>query len=164
MPLINPFFGEIDELEALRRDLVLAGLAPEDGQGVASLRCGERMAFSKGDSLTLSAGGAELAAHSPEALLHASVYAASPSAACVVIARSERLHGMLLAGRAPASDAMAPWGSQALAQSLAKLVEAHPADGVIALRGHGSAILIYAPGIEHLRDLIAMLAQGYIPV
>ncbi len=158
-----PADRDMQDLRALRSDLVRAGLAEEDGDGVVSLRCGESFFFD-GDSPACFSISSASGEHSAESLLHAAVYAASSSAACVVLARDSRLHGMLLAGRAPSSDPLAPWGSSALARSLAELVCAHPADGVIALEGHGGSFLLYAPGIDHLRDLLAMLAQGYIPV
>ncbi len=152
-----------EEMDGLFRDLVLAGLADGDGPLVVSVRCGDAFVLSGKDVRTFSSFS-RMAGEDADAVPHAAVYMASSAAGCAAVARNERLHGMLLQGRAPAADPQAPWGSQELLDSLGGLVGAHPADGVIALPGSGAAFLLYGPDISHLRDLLAMLAQGYIPL
>ena len=101
---------------------------------------------------------------SSEAMTHAAVYAASPVAQCVVHAHHHAFFHMLLQGGAPATNPSAAFGTPGMALSVSELVRLHPADGVIAMTGHEDGIILYAPDMGHMRDLLAMLAQGYIPL
>ncbi|WP_298069158.1 class II aldolase/adducin family protein [uncultured Mailhella sp.] len=175
-------------LNDLRSDLVKAGLvgALENGVGFGnvSLRAGEEGAFvisatatghiprltpehyalvSRCDIVGNTVWSCGPARASSESMTHAAVYGAAPGIGCVVHAHHRGLYEQLLAGKAPATDPGAAYGTPAMALSVAALVRAHPADGVIAMTGHQDGFLLYAPGVEHMRDLLAMLAQGYIP-
>ena len=100
---------------------------------------------------------------SSESMTHAAVYDAAPDIRCVVHAHHPGLYGQLLEGRAPATAPDAAYGTPAMARSVADLVRAHPADGVIVMTGHPDGFLLYAPDVDHMRDLLYMLGQGYIP-
>lgn len=183
-----PAHPEWQALNALRTDLVKAGLvgALENGVGFGnvSLRFGEEGAFLI--SATATGHIPELGPEhyalvtrcnieenivwsrgplraSSESMTHAAVYAAAPGIGCVVHAHHRGLYNDLLAGKAPATEAGAAYGTPAMAKSVAALVKAHPADGVLVMTGHPEGFLLYAPNVEHMRELLAMLAQGYIP-
>ena len=176
------------ELNELRSDLVKAGLVGvlENGVGYGnvSLRAeGEGLfmvsATSTGhiaelgpehycmvtacdiDANTVHSCGPMQA--SSESMTHAAVYAASPETGCVIHLHHAGLFGQLLEGQAPATAADAAFGTPAMARSVEELVRRHPAAGIIAMTGHPDGFLMYAPNVAHMRDLLYMLSQGYIP-
>lgn len=100
---------------------------------------------------------------SSEAMTHAAVYEASPVTGCVIHLHHAGLYGQLMAGKAPATAPEAAFGTPDMARSVAELVRQHPADGVIAMTGHPDGFIMYAPDVDHMRDLLYMLSQGYIP-
>ncbi len=178
----------LQELNDLRTDLVRAGLVgvTQDGIGYGnvSLRW-------KGDAFWVTASNTghipelgpegyslvercDIASNtvwsrgvmkaSSESMTHAAVYTSSPSINCVVHVHHNAFYSMLLQGHAPATAPDAAFGTPAMAVSVAELVCRHPEDGVIVMTGHDDGVILYAPGIDHMRDLLAMLAQGYIPL
>ena len=179
---------KLHELNALRTDLVRAGLigvyANGVGYGNVSMRWkGETFlvtATGTGHIPVLTPEGYSLVSQcdfdantvwcegampaSSETMTHAAIYGASSMTACVVHIHHGGMYRMLMEGNAPTTQKDAAFGTPAMAYSVAELVRAHPADGVIAMAGHADGVLLYAPSIEHMRDLLAMLAQGYIPV
>ncbi len=98
-----------------------------------------------------------------ESMTHAAVYEASSVTGCVIHLHHAELYAQLLEGKAPATSPEAAFGTPAMARSVAELVRRHPADGVIAMTGHPDGFIMYAPDIGHMRDLLYMLSQGYIP-
>ncbi|MBR6625333.1 MAG: class II aldolase/adducin family protein, partial [Mailhella sp.] len=100
---------------------------------------------------------------SSESMTHAAVYAASPETGCVIHLHHAGLFGQLIEGQAPATAPDAAFGTPAMARSVEELVRRHPADGIIAMTGHPDGFLMYAPNVAHMRDLLYMLSQGYIP-
>ncbi len=183
-----PAHPEWEDLNRLRSDLARAGLvgALENGVGFGnvSLRFGGEGAFliSAAGTGCIPALGPEHYAlvtrcdiekntvwfrgpmrASSESMTHAAVYTAAPGIACVVHAHHRERYRQLLAGKAPATDARASYGTPDMARSVAALVRAHPADGVIVMTGHSDGFLLYAPNLAHMRDLLAMLSRGYVP-
>ena len=175
-----------EELNALRSDLVRAGLVGvlENGVGYGnvSLRAGQGFvitATATGHIPELGPEGYTLvtrcdidantvwsigpAQASSESMTHAAVYEASPVTNCVIHLHHAGLYGQLLAGKAPATAPDAAFGTPAMARSVAELVRLHPADGVIAMTGHPDGFIMYAPNVDHMRDLLYMLSKGYIP-
>ena len=100
---------------------------------------------------------------SSESMTHAAIYEASPVTGCVIHLHHAGLYGQLLEGKAPATASDAAFGTPAMARSVAELARRHPADGVIVMTGHQDGFLMYAPNVDHMRDLLYMLSQGYIP-
>ena len=100
---------------------------------------------------------------SSESMTHAAVYEASPETGCVIHLHNAELFGQLLEGEAPATAPDAAYGTPAMAHSVAELVRRHPEDGVIVMTGHPDGFLLYAPDVDHMRDLLYMLSQGFIP-
>lgn len=100
---------------------------------------------------------------SSESMTHAAIYEASAMTGCVIHLHHARLYAQLLQGKAPATSPEAAFGTPAMAHSVADLVRRHPADGIIVMTGHKDGFLMYAPNVEHMRDLLYMLSQGYIP-
>ena len=177
----------LSELNCLRTDLVRAGLVGSldngIGYGNVSMRWKngtflvtatstghipvlgpEGYCLVTGCDLDANAVWCEgVMAASSESMTHAAVYDASSVACCVVHIHHKVMYQMLLDGHAPATRSDASFGTPAMAKSVAELVRQHPADGVIAMTGHPDGIILYAPSIDDMRDLLAMLAQGYIP-
>ena len=175
------------ELNDLRTDLVKAGLIGvlENGVGYGnvSLRTAEGLflvsATSTGhiaelgpqhyclvtscdvDANTVWSRGPMQA--SSESMTHAAVYAASPETGVVIHLHHAGLFGQLIEGQAPATAPEAAFGTPAMARSVEELVRRHPADGIIAMTGHPDGFIMYAPNVAHMRDLLYMLSQGYIP-
>ena len=100
---------------------------------------------------------------SSESMTHAAVYAASPETGCVIHLHHSGLFGQLLEGQAPATAPEAAFGTPDMAHSVEELVKKHPADGIIVMTGHPDGFIMYAPNVSHMRDLLYMLSQGYIP-
>lgn len=113
------------------------------------------------DANTVWSTGPALA--SSESMTHAAVYESSPSVNCVLHLHHAGLYRQLLKGNAPATAQNAAFGTPAMAHSVANLVRQHPADGIIVMTGHQDGFIVYAPNVEHVRDLLYMLSQGYIP-
>ena len=175
------------ELNDLRSDLVKAGLIGvlEDGVGYGNVS----LRAEDGSFLVSGSSTGHIAELSPEhyalvtrcdidantvwslgpvqasseSMTHAAVYEASPETGCVIHMHHAGLFSQLLQGQAPATDADAAYGTPAMAHSVAELVRRHPADGIIAMTGHPDGFLMYAPNVSHMRDLLYMLSQGYIP-
>lgn len=181
-----PQHPDWEALNALRTDLVKAGLVGVLDNGVGygnvSLRADQGFvvtATATGHILVLgpehyclvtrcdvdantvwSVGPAQA---SSESMTHAAVYEASPVTGCVIHLHNDGLYGQLMAGKAPATSPDAAFGTPAMAHSVAELVWRHPADGIIVMSGHQGGFLMYAPNVDHMRDLLYMLSQGYIP-
>lgn len=113
------------------------------------------------DANTVWSTGPALA--SSESMTHAAVYESSPSINCVIHLHHAGLYGQLLKGNAPATAQNAAFGTPAMAHSVANLVRRHPADGIIVMTAHQNGFIVYAPTVEHVRDLLYMLFHGYIP-
>lgn len=182
-----PEHPQWQQLNDLRSDLVKAGLVGVLENGVSygnvSLR-GEGESFvvsatSTGHILVLGPEHYSLVSRcdidgntvwsqgplqaSSESMTHAAVYAASPETGCVIHLHHAGLYAQLLQGKAPATAEDAAFGTPAMARSVEELVRQHPADGIIVMTGHEDGFLLYAPNVEHMRDLLYMLSQGYIP-
>lgn len=176
----------LSALNELRSDLVKAGLVGvlENGVGYGnvSLRAGAGFvvtATATGHIPVLGPEGYCLvtkcdveantvwsqgpAQASSEAMTHAAVYSAAPGIGCVIHLHHAGLYGQLLEGHAPATAPGAAFGTPAMARSVEELVRRHPADGVIVMTAHQDGFLMYAPDVDHMRDLLYMLSQGYIP-
>ena len=176
----------LSELNRLRSDLVRVGfvgvLENGIGYGNVSLRAGDGFivtATATGhipvlgpegycmvtkcdiDANTVWSRGPAQA--SSESMTHAAVYAASAETGCVIHLHHAGTYDQLLLGKAPATAADAAFGTPSMAYSVAELVRAHPSDGIIVMTGHKDGFLMYAPNVEHMRDLLYMLSQGYIP-
>ena len=176
----------LEALNALRTDLVRAGLVGvlENGVGYGNVSLRTERGFvvtatatghipvlgPEGyclvtrcdiDANTVWSSGPAQA--SSESMTHAAVYEASPVTNCVIHLHHAGLYGQLLEGKAPATAPEAAFGTPAMAHSVAELVRKHPADGIIVMTGHQDGFIMYAPDVEHMRDLLYMLSQGYIP-
>ncbi len=181
-----PEHPDWEALNALRTDLVRAGLVGvlENGVGYGNLSLRTEQGFmvtatGTGHIPVLGPEGYCLvtrcdveantvwssgpAQASSESMTHAAVYEASPVTNCVIHLHHAGLYGQLLEGKAPATAPEAAFGTPAMAHSVADLVRKHPADGIIAMTGHQDGFIMYAPNVEHMRDLLYMLSQGYIP-
>ena len=181
-----PLHEAWQELNDLRTDLVKAGLIGvlENGVGYGNVSLRTEGGFIVSASATghIAELGPEHYAYVPrcdidantvwsigpaqassESMTHAAVYEASPETGCVIHMHHPVLFSQLLEGQAPATAPEAAYGTPAMAHSVAELVRKHPADGIIAMTGHPDGFLMYAPNVNHMRDLLYMLSQGYIP-
>ena len=181
-----PQHPDWEALNALRTDLVRAGLVGvldnAVGYGNVSLRADQGFVVTATATGPIPVLGPEHyclvtrcdvdantvwsvgpAQASSESMTHAAVYEASPVTGCVIHLHNDGLYGQLMAGKAPATSPDAAFGTPAMAHSVAELVRRHPADGIIVMSGHQGGFLMYAPNVDHMRDLLYMLSQGYIP-
>ncbi|MCQ2443997.1 MAG: hypothetical protein MJ061_00650 [Mailhella sp.] len=97
-----------------------------------------------------------------ESMLHAAVYEGAPEAACAAVLRHDALHDQLIRGMAP--SASAEGGAAEICAALSRTASGRREDGIIVLPAHQGVFVMYAPTVEHLRDLLYMLGQGYIPM
>lgn len=98
-----------------------------------------------------------------EYVLHASAYAGATEAKCVAVLRHSGLYGQLLQGKAPAAEE-GSGGMAAEGVELERVASRRREDGIIVMKGIPEVFVMYAPNVSHLRDLLYMLGQGYIPM
>ncbi|MBK9572585.1 MAG: class II aldolase/adducin family protein [Rhodoferax sp.] len=92
---------------------------------------------------------------SSESMTHGAIYQTKPEAHCVMHVHSRSLFDMLVQQHAAHTPADVPYGTPAMAQSVAQLVQAHPElPALFAMAGHDEGVVAYGADIASTLALL----------
>ncbi|MBK6295933.1 MAG: class II aldolase/adducin family protein [Rhodoferax sp.] len=92
---------------------------------------------------------------SSESMTHGAIYQAKPAAQCVMHVHSRSLFDMLLQQGAAHTPADVPYGTPAMAQAVAQLVQAQPElPALFAMAGHDEGVVAYGADIASTLALL----------
>ncbi len=92
---------------------------------------------------------------SSESMTHGAIYAANPAVHCVMHVHSRSLFDALLARNALHTAPDIPYGTPAMARTVAQLVAAQPGLPVLfVMAGHDEGIVAYGEDIDSVRSLL----------
>ncbi len=97
---------------------------------------------------------------SSESMTHGAIYAAHPGVHCVIHVHSRILFDHLLQTGAPATPADVPYGTPAMAHTVAQLVTRQPhLPTVFAMAGHMDGVVAYGADTASTLDALCALLQ-----
>ncbi|MBI2751105.1 MAG: class II aldolase/adducin family protein [Burkholderiales bacterium] len=114
-------------------------------------------AFSVDDNHVQSMGSLPA---SSESMTHGAIYAAHPDVRCVIHVHSRMLFEHLLHSGAPATPADVPYGTPAMAHTVAQLVARQPnLPTVFVMAGHMDGVVAYGADTASTLDALCALLQ-----